>query len=271
MANFRIRVGLNRGRGPVSFKQLSTLTDEINSFLRRLGEDAGLSEGANQWLATKVEDGSFLSDAEPDIEVSPEVGSHLERMMEAIVRGDSLAAQAQGISERTRLEYANLAKRAESTHIPVELGIYGSASGDGLAWHRVTSEKAQLLTDNVSTHVEYMGAIQGVIHAWFKESQDPHFQLREFAQNQLIKCYYRAEHYADLLRAVAQKDERVNVAGIFRASRIDKSIESVRVTKIKNSVEFSDADFERFFGCAPAMTGDLDSADFISHVRGYDA
>lgn len=272
MANFRIRVGLNRGRGPVSFKHLSALTEEINSFLRRLGEDAGLPDSVNQWLATKVEDGSFLSDAEPDIEVSPEVGAHLENMMAAIVRGDSLAAQQLGVSERTRLEYADLAKRAESTHVPVEFGLYPSSVVNKKPdWHRVTIENAQLLTVSVSPYVEYMGEVQGVVHAWFKESSEPHFQLRELGHNHLVNCYYRSEHYADVLRAVAHREERVHVSGLVHGNRMDKRIESIRVSKIRNAVEFSDADFERFFGCAPNMTGDMDSAEFVSRHRGHDA
>lgn len=267
-----MRVGLNRGRGPVSFKHLSTLTDEINSFLRRLGEDAGLSDSANQWLATKVEDGSFLSVAEPDQEVSPEVSAHLEEMMAAIVNGLSLQAQALGVSERTRLEYADLAKRAESTHVPVEFGLYSSLLDDKQpAWHRVTVEKAQLLTNTVSPYLDYMGALQGVVHAWFKESSEPHFQLREASQNQLINCYYRAEHYADVLRAVAHRQESVHVSGLVRANRMEKCIESIRAVRIKNAVAFSDLDFERFFGCAPDMTGDIDSAEFVARHRGHDA
>jgi hypothetical protein len=272
MANFRIRVGFNRGRGPVSFKHLSVLTDEINLFLRRLGEDAGLSDSANQWLATKVEDGSFLSDAEPDVEVSQEAADHLGRMMSAIVSGDSIVAQELGVSERTRLRFADVAKRAESTHVPVELGLYSSLAIDKKpAWHRVTVEKAQSLTLTVAPFVDYMGALQGVVHAWFKESGEPHFQLRELGQNQLVNCYYRGEQYADVLRAVVHRQERVHVSGLVRVNRADKSIESIRVSKIKNAVEFSDAEFERFFGCAPAMTGDLDSAEFVSQHLGYDA
>lgn len=272
MANFKIRVGLNRGRGPVSFKHLSVLTEEINSFLRRLGEDAGLSDGENQWLATKVEDGSFLSDAEPFAEVSSQVADQLKEMMTAIVNGNSFTAQQLGVREQTRLQFSELAKRAESTHVPVEFGIYSpSANVTGPDWHRITVENAQLLTVTVSPQVEYVGAIQGVVHAWFKESAEPHFQLREFSQNQLIKCYYGSDHYADVLRAVVHRQERVHVRGLVRVNRMDKSIESIRVSKIKNAIDFSDADFERFFGCAPNMTGDLDSAQFISQHRSYDA
>lgn len=270
MANFRMKVGLNRGRGPVDFKSLSVLTDEINSFLRRLGEDAGIPDRENQWLATKVEDGSFLTTATLGNEVAEGEVASLDAMVDALMRADVAAAQRLGVREQTRLQFANIARKAESTHTPVEFGLYRTPDGDAPEWRSVTVEGAQALTQFSAT-VDYIGALQGVIHAWFKEADKPHFQLREFGHNQLVSCYYRADLYPELLRAFVRKDEVVHVSGLVRASRIDKSIEQVSVTKIRNSVEFTDADFERFFGCAPDMTGDVDSVEFIEKNRNHDA
>ena len=271
MANFRMKVGLNRGKGPVDFKSLSSLTDEINSFLRKLGEDAGLVASANKWFATNVEDGSLLTDAEPGLEVSPETAARLEEMVAAIVRGDAVGSQGLGVREQTKLQFAVVARKASNIHVPVDFGLYGSTRSKQVVWHSVNEDQASRLTLYVSPTVDFMGGIQGVIHAWFKESGEPHFQLRELGHNALINCYYRPEHYNDILRAVARREERVHVAGLIRASRIDKTIESVKVSKIKNPVDFTDADFERFFGCAPSMTGDRDSAEFVEWNRRHDA
>lgn len=271
MSSFRIRVGLNRGRGPVDFKSLSVLTEEINVFLFHLGQDAGLAPDANRWMATEVADGSFLSTAEPQLETSPEVLRLLEEMVAAVVRGDANAAQKCGVREQTKLHYAALAKKADNTHVPVDFGLYELSQRKEPIWFRVSTEKALQLTESIAPFIDYMGALQGVIHAWFKESDDSHFQLREASQAQLINCYYKPDHYADILRAVARKDERIHVAGLVRASRVDKRIESVRVTKIRNAVDFSDADFERFFGCAPGLTGELDSVSYIERNRQRDA
>lgn len=272
MANFRMKVGINRGRGPVDFKSLSALTEEINSFLRKLGEDAGVPEDANRWFATKVADGSFLSDAEIAEEVTAEVAHILAEMMDALTSGDASETQRLGVREQTRLQFANVARRAESAHMPVEFGLYNNkiANGNQPDWRPVTTERAQALIQ-FSPTVDYVGALQGVIHAWFKESDKPHFQLREFGHGELVNCYYRADLYPELLRAFVRKDEVVHVSGMVRANRIDKSIDQILVSKIRNSVEFSDADFERFFGCAPDMTGDFDSVEFIERGRKHDA
>ena len=270
MANFRMKVGINRGRGPVDFKSLSTLTEEINSFLRRLGEDAGLPDDANRWLATKVSDGSFLSVAELGEEVTPEFASMLEAMMDAMTRGDAAEAQRLGVREQTRLQFASVARKAANAHMPVEFGIYqGAHRANDPDWREVTVERAQALTQ-FSPTVDYMGALQGVIHAWFKESEKPHFVLRDMVHGELVNCYYRAELYPDLLRAFVRRDEVVHVAGLISANRVSKNIDRVTVTKLRNSVEFSDADFERFFGCAPDLTGDLDSVEFTKGNRQHD-
>jgi hypothetical protein len=271
MAAFRIRVGLNRGHGPVDYRSLSELTDEIDSFLRRIGEDAGLPIEANRWIATNVADGSFMSTGVPAIEIGTGTVDSLGQMVDAILRGDARQAQNLGVSDQTRLQYDKLAKKADSRRIPVEFGLYKSEAARRPKWYPVTIGGAKSLLYLTSPFVEYSGAIQGVIHAWYKESDEPHFQLRDQTKNSLIKCYYNSGQYPDVLKAVARRDERVHVSGTIHANRLDKTIESIKVARIKNPVEFSDAEFERFFGCAPSIAGDLSSADFIEKVRGSDA
>lgn len=265
MANFRIRVGLNRGRGALGYKELSVLSEEVNSFLRSLGEDVGLSGDDNQWLAKDIADGSFLSDATPAFDVSDEHAALLESMTNAIVHGDEPRAIELGVREQTRFKYESLAKKAAATRIPVDVGLYGDSGT--IEWVGVVPEVAHRLTENISPYLDYMGAVQGVIHVIFKESDPPHFKLRDSVTGDLVDCFYKPEHYASILRTLPRKDDRVHVAGLIRASRIDKKIESLKVTRVESPVEFSDADFEAFFGCAPEMTGNIDSADFIERGR----
>lgn len=266
MANFRIRVGLNRGRGAVGYKELSVLSEEVNAFFRSLGEDAGLSGDDNRWLAENVADGSFLSDATPAFDIPGEVADLLERMASAVVHGDESKAIALGVREQTRFKYEALAKKAVSTRVPVDVGLY---SGDNahIEWVEVVPETARRLTENISPYLDYMGAVQGVIHALFKESEPPHFKLRDSVTGNLVDCFYKPEHYANILRTLPRKDDRVHVSGLVRASRIDKKIESLKVVRIESPVEFTDADFEAFFGCAPDMAGEIGSADFIERNR----
>jgi len=266
MANFRIRVGLNRGRGAVGYKELSVLSEEVNAFFRSLGEDAGLTGDDNRWLAENIADGSFLSDATPAFDVADEVADLLDRMAEAVVRGDESKAILLGVREQTRFKYEALAKKAVSTRVPVDVGLY-SADPPAIEWVAVVPEIARRLTENISPYLDYMGAVQGVIHTIFKESDTPHFKLRDSVTGDLVDCFYKPEHYASILRTLPRKDDRVHVSGLVRASRIDKKIESLKVVHIESPVEFSDADFEAFFGCAPDMTGNLSSADFIERNR----
>ena len=265
MANFRIRIGLNRGRGAVGYRELSVLSDEVNSFLRSLGEDAGLSGDDNHWLAKDIADGSFLSDASPSFDISDESSALLGSMTSAIVHGDETKAIELGVREQTRFKYEALAKKAMVTRIPVEVGLYGNTGA--IEWVKVVPEVARRLTENISPYLDYMGAVQGVIHVIFKESDPPHFKLRDSVTGDLVDCFYKPEHYASILRTLPRKDDRVHVAGLIRASRIDKKIESLKVTRVESPVDFSDADFEAFFGCAPEMTGDINSADFIERNR----
>lgn len=269
MANFRIRVGINRGRGPVDYSDISSLTQEINQFLRLLGQDAGLSDDENRWTATHIKDGSFLSTGIPG-NVSAQESSRMGMMADAILQGNSVEARDLGVREQTTLQFKKLAIKA-SKSVPIEFGLYKSSRARIPKWRAISVECAESLVANTQPFVDYEGAIQGVIHAWYKESSEPHFDLRERAKNALVRCYYTASLYEEILKSLVVPDAQIHVAGLLRANRIDRSIESIKVRRIKKPVAFSDSDFEQFFGSAPNLTGELDSASFVASVRGDDA
>ena len=269
MANFRIRVGVNRGRGPVDYNDISSLTQEISAFFRLLGEDAGLPDEENHWIATDIRDGSFLSTGRPGNASQQEVAL-LGMMADAILRGKSAEARELGVREQTTLQFKRLAVKSSKT-VPVELGLYKTSKARVPKWHTISVACADSLVANTQPFIDYEGTIQGVIHAWYKESQEPHFDLRERVKNTLVRCHYSVSLYDDILKSLVIPDEQIHVGGLLRASRLDRTIESVRVNRIKKPAPFSDKDFESFFGCAPNLIGSQGSAEFVSMVRGDDA
>ena len=116
--------------------------------------------------------------------------------------------------------------------------------------------------DSVAT---FEGAAQGRLGTWYKESS--YFYLKDLATRESVKCVYRDGMYDQIYRLYEDKDAVVNVAGKFRAKRATGKIDEIRVTWVKSYARLSDAEFDKLFGLAPDLTGEMSSSDYIDKMR----
>jgi hypothetical protein len=107
------------------------------------------------------------------------------------------------------------------------------------------------------------------MHSWFKEASPPYFNLRESVSGRMVKCFYDKEDYPHVVSLLQKKNAIIQVIGMVTANLVDRRIEEVHAQKFAIAEELSDADFEKFFGFAPDLTGDLTTEEYVSSVREY--
>lgn len=267
MAGIRFRIQFFRGKETIDLARLSVIPDEFSKFLHALGEDLGIPADQNNWRASKFRHGSL------SMAIAAEDGFHADQirssadMTAAIVEGNVELAHDLGVSDRTLLRFSDFT-RALRDDEPCRIGVYKTARSRAPSkWLPVTSDTGRHLANVVNLRIEYEGSLFGTIHSLYKEGDSPHFNLRDMARGSLVKCLFKDEHYNQIVRALAVRDNRVNVRGVLIANRLNREVESIRVREIDPAEMLSDEDFERFFGCSPDLTGDVSTADFIAFIR----
>lgn len=270
MPALRIRVELFKGAKSIDLGKLSLLPEELNKFLQRLGEDLGIPNGDNKWKGSKFKDGSLeldVTDGYDDFELSGTFSSvDPYQLATAVLGGKPADARRAGASDILLLAYRDLAAKCRDGDIRISV-FKAPTDSRRSKWFPISQATALTLTDDIASTVTYRGSLIGMVHALFKEVERPYFHLRELTRNELVKCYFQQEHYTQVVSTLKDKNCKVHVSGEVTANRIDRAIESVKISKIEITQAFPDDDLERFFGCAPGITGGLSSEDFISQGR----
>ena len=115
--------------------------------------------------------------------------------------------------------------------------------------------------------VRYVGAVMGRTHEWNKGADKPYIVIRELNGGELIKCSYSDDDYASVAKIFGNKSAVVIVDGQMTFNRITSKTEITMASGFEFAPDFSDNDYEKFFGSAPGLTGDLSAADYISKGR----
>lgn len=105
------------------------------------------------------------------------------------------------------------------------------------------------------------------MHSLIKGTSRPYFQVREFASNQLIRCYYDNNLYQDIHRALEHRNAVVFATGQMRFDRARRIIEEMEVERLDRVEPLTDTEFQFLFGSAPEITGDLSTEEFVLRIR----
>jgi hypothetical protein len=165
----------------------------------------------------------------------------------------------------TRYQYARIAERLDADEAIV-FGTY-EKEDDLPNVFRLSKLDLPIILTDLQVPVHSVGSIQGTIHSVFMGSQPPHFFLRELATDSLVKCLYGHETYDELATAMQQESAVVHVDGEITIDTKQRVFEQIKVAKITRAEPLVNGDFEEFFGCAPNLTGNLSTQEFIDKVR----
>ncbi len=167
---------------------------------------------AGEWLAVNFKDGSVEFDAEFQGDADPGSMQIFSRNLEFLADYDSeTEGLNMAISPMTALEYARIGYLIEPDE-EIGLGIYG-VNAKAPKWRKITYRSSVMLKREFETPISSYGAVQGILHAWFKEAREPNFQLRELSTDAFVKVFYLAPLYPDVARAVQQRTTMLMVSG----------------------------------------------------------
>ena len=260
MARLRVRVEMNKGRVGIPLEKLAAVVAETEKFFAMLAEDVRLS-GPRDWLGLDFENGSLNFNAEYAYDL-PERDIITFNSEFDDVRHGKPPARARAA---TRNQYARIAEPLDPDEF-IEFGIYRPQANQPELLP-LDKKRAALLVSQQEP-VESHASIQGRIHSVFLGADPPHFMLRELATGRLVHCEYEADGvYEQLADALQTKGTVVHVYGMSRIDLTERKIEKIRAQSIAVAETMSDDEFEQFFGCAPNLTGEETTEEFIQRIR----
>ena len=236
MATLKIRIELHRPAKGVEMSKLAELAAESQKFLRMVAEDAGVDPNAGTWVAEDFYNQGVGFDAEyqlADVDAE-QVASYINALEGIAAAQRETNWSVKGVRPLTVLQSAKLATVAESGEA-IRIGLHpaNADASERVDWRVLPRDRGTAIVDYFQESVEYRGMLQGLIHAIYKESNPPHFAFRDFASGALVNCEFTSGIWNDLHRALERKDAVVLVSGWIRAKRIDRSIDVMRVEKIR--------------------------------------
>lgn len=269
MSDLRLRIELNKGGEGISFHKLAEISVEADKFLRMIINDVD-KRIKGVWIAKEFDNNSVDFTAQFSGNITAKQVGLCRNALDATMTEDCdlSTLELHRVRRATLLQYAKIAKPIA----PDEAIYFGILNGHGSTPHRLTKDHSLALAQRIklSDTVSYLGTVQGVITALFKDVSiyaKPHFRLRELYSENLIPCYYKYDQYDDVIYGLKNKDAIVYVAGKIWASRTERKPLGVRVTKIQIAERYQEGDLEKFIGCAPNATGDQTTEEFIKTVR----
>lgn len=275
MPHIKFRIKLNEGREGAPLDKLGDITQEMDKFLRMLAGDIGIPMSRGDFLTSNFKNGSILFDVEfagTADEISIEryqngfryVSQFPEHInMKRKIRDSVIANQ---VRTATIAQYARMGKIIDPDE-KIGMALYGKRGVRKKDWSYLSRGRASEIMDALEDVIEYLGSIQGVITALHKEATPPFIIVKELSTETMIKCTYEPHLYLSIVHALKERDAVVHVDGLIKASRIEQRPVRMQIDGISISERLLDDDIERFFGCAPGLTGDLSTAEYIDQIR----
>lgn len=263
MARIKVRFVINKGRHGAPMSKLGRISEQAEKFLKSLAADCEIESRPGEWLAVQFENGSVSYDAEFQGDVNPGAAQIFTRNLEFLADFDATSEGLNAaIKPATALEYARIGSLIDPDE-EIGVGIYAPDAPEGraLKWRAITYRKSTALKREIETPVPSYGAVQGILHAWFKEAREPYFQIRELSTDTFVKVVYPSALYADVAKAVQERTTMLMVSGNMLFDRSTRLATELRADRIDPIKMLSTAEFEEFFGSSPDFVPELESEE----------
>lgn len=258
MSQLRLKISLNRGRKGIPLRKLANITDETQKFLGLFSNDINLGDG--EWIAENFRNGSVIFDMvfvgdvpEPSILQGQRA---LDHITDLATTADSLGF---GLTKGTFHQFAKIALPLEEDDV-VSLGIYNGRSHPKI--RKLSKERAlEIEKQIVQTKVQYSG-FQGKISALIKGSNT--IWVTDLLNGHRVICRFQPNMYDQIIHLLKKREAIVNIEG-WRKIKNDE--ERLEIQSIQEAAEYQEGDIEKFFGCDPNFTNDLDTEEFLAQLR----
>lgn len=266
MATLRIRFKLNPGREGIALGKLSKQAENMELFLRSLASDLGAEDLPNFWVASKFANGSMFSTAEYQAVVDVDTAVRFNESVIALSKYAPIKKPIPTfVSPATIEKFSNLRQGLDADEL-IGLGVFDIQTGK-IRWNYINRLHLEEVVKSIETETVYIGAIMGRTHEWNKGADRPYLIIRELTSGDLVKCSYDDRDYDKVAKLFSKKTAVVIIQGVVTLNRITMKSELTKAEQFDFAPEFSNQDFDRFFGCAPGMTGNMSAAEFIAQGR----
>jgi hypothetical protein len=269
MATLRVRFKLNPGRKGIAMSKLSKQTENIEMFLRSLAGDLGVDDAKNLWLADDFRSGSFIDKNELQAIVDAETAYTWNEALNALSKAKGNLAKAslpRVVSTATIDRFASLSEALDPDE-SIGISVYDLETERSKPFTFVSKLQLEAVGRSIETETKYVGAVMGTTYEWNKGADKPYLYIRELNSAELVKCTYSDEDYENVSRLFSKKTAVVIIEGHITFNLITSKTEVTKATGFDFAPEFSDSDFEKFFGAAPGITGELTSEEYVAHGR----
>lgn len=267
MPTLRARFRLNPGRKGVALGKLSLQSGNIEAFLRSLARDLGIDPAKNLWIADEFKNSSAIYRTEHQALVDAEAAALFNAAIEALLDGGDRHKLPEFVSTETVAKFASMRTCLDDDE-PIGVGVYDLDTGRAKPFHYVDRLKLEAIGKSVETESRYFGAVMGSTYEWNKGADRPYIIIRELNSDELVRCNYDDGDYDKVAKLFARKNAVVIIEGSIHLNLITNKTEVVRATGFDFAPEFSDEDFEKFFGAVPGLSGELTSEELIRRGRG---
>jgi hypothetical protein len=266
MASFRIRFRLNPGREGIALGKLARQTENIDVFLRALVRDMGDKDSPDLWLAKDFQNGSLISTMEYQAVSDAEKIDRFNAIVGDLINHNPGTGGSFVGSASTVEKFAKLGKGLDAGE-ELGIGLFDSKTGEAGEWSNVSKLHFEEVGKSVPAEVKYVGAVMGYTHDWVKGAKEPYITIRELNSGSLVKCAYADHDYPRIAEIFSKKMAVVIVEGQMSFNRITDKTEITMASGFDIAPDFTEEDYQRFFGCAPEMTGGLTAAEYVRKGR----
>ena len=230
--------------------KLGKIAEQTERFLRIFANDLGLEARAGDWLAADFKNSSVEFQAEFPKDVTAATAQIFSSGLEVLADFDPDNEGLNGmVSEAAALEYSKIGALIDPDEI-IRIGVM-SPEGRAPRWRDITYSSFTTIRRTLEQPITAHGAIQGILHAWYKEAKEPHFQLRELASDGLVNVYYDDRLYDRVAKAVQERSTTLMVEGQISYDKVSRKALELRAKRIDAMEMMSPTEFLEVFGCAP--------------------
>lgn len=268
MATLRVRFRLNPGRKGIPLGKLSKQTENIELFLRALAADLGADDTKNLWLADDFRNSSVISTSELQAVVTLDTAVQFNEALNALVKftGTGKSAPPPYIGAATIERFSELRQCLDADE-QLGIALIDVNSGKAKRFSYVDRVQLEAISQSIETESTYIGAVMGRTHEWNTGADKPYLIVRELSSEHLVRCNYKDQDYDSVSKLFSKKTAIVIVEGQITYNLITSKIAAVQATGFDFAPDFSDKDFESFFGSSPNIIGGYSSEEYVSRGR----
>lgn len=256
MARLKVRFVINQGRHGAPMAKLGKIAEQTEKFLRLFAVDLGLEAKSGEWLAADFKNSSVEFQAEFPREVPSTTAQFFASGLEVLADYDPDNEGLNGrVGEAAALEYARIGSLLDPDEI-IRMGILWPEER-APEWRDISYSSFSSIRRELEMPVMSHGSIQGIVHAWYKEAKDPHFQIRELSTDDLIKVFYAESLYESIARAVQERSTVLIVDGMAKYDKVTHKALELKASRITPMEMMTPKEFDEVFGCAPQFQSSL--------------